>query len=330
MDYQVGKAGRIIVARGFEGENLYEHIESIAARENITSAAVVVVGGLRKGKVVVGWAIRLAAIAYFVWASYALRAGNDGCRFFAAGASTASPAFPMSILGHLGFAYLLVAPLWLALRRWPAACLGVYGLLVCVSIHLGQHGAFLVEWLGPVGSYLKLPARLRCVSMVLAGTIVGALLLPGRLRPSRTGRPGLPILGFAAVLLAVATLVGGDFLVSFLGLRRTLFMTGLSVLAFWVVMQIERLFSGKKATAIVTKPVLALGRNPLLAYMLQFGLAGLVVVIVRNPKIIDVVPGYIMMAPWGWWSVLAMSIPYTAAVTALVMLANRFRVISRL
>lgn len=54
MDYQVGRAGRVIVARGFEGENLYEHIESIAARENITSAAVVVVGGLRKGKVVVG------------------------------------------------------------------------------------------------------------------------------------------------------------------------------------------------------------------------------------------------------------------------------------
>lgn len=54
MDYQVGQTGRVIVARGFEGENLYEQIESIAAKEHITSAAVIVVGGLRKGKVVVG------------------------------------------------------------------------------------------------------------------------------------------------------------------------------------------------------------------------------------------------------------------------------------
>jgi len=54
MDYRVGKAGRVILARGFEGEDLYAGIESIAAKENIRNAAVIVVGGLRKAKVVVG------------------------------------------------------------------------------------------------------------------------------------------------------------------------------------------------------------------------------------------------------------------------------------
>ncbi len=54
MDYQTGKIGRVIVARGFEGEDLYHEIESIAAKENISSAAVIVVGGLRSGRVVVG------------------------------------------------------------------------------------------------------------------------------------------------------------------------------------------------------------------------------------------------------------------------------------
>lgn len=54
MDYQVGKVGRVIVARGFDGEDVYEKIESIAAKENIKSASVIVVGGLRKAKVVVG------------------------------------------------------------------------------------------------------------------------------------------------------------------------------------------------------------------------------------------------------------------------------------
>ena len=54
MEYQVGKTGRVIVARGFEGDDVYGEIERIAAAEDIRCAAVVVVGGLRTGKVVVG------------------------------------------------------------------------------------------------------------------------------------------------------------------------------------------------------------------------------------------------------------------------------------
>jgi len=54
MEYDIGRTGRVIVARGFEGENLYAEIEGIAARENIRAAAVVLIGGLRRAKVVVG------------------------------------------------------------------------------------------------------------------------------------------------------------------------------------------------------------------------------------------------------------------------------------
>ena len=54
MDYRAGKIGRIIVARGFDGEDVYSEIESLAAREDICCAAVVLVGGLRRAKVVVG------------------------------------------------------------------------------------------------------------------------------------------------------------------------------------------------------------------------------------------------------------------------------------
>lgn len=54
MDYDVGRIGRVIVARGFDGEDVYECIESVAAAENIRSGVVLVVGGLRTGKVVVG------------------------------------------------------------------------------------------------------------------------------------------------------------------------------------------------------------------------------------------------------------------------------------
>ncbi|MFA5293540.1 MAG: DUF296 domain-containing protein [Phycisphaerae bacterium] len=54
MEYTVGKTGRVIAARLFEGENLYESIESIAEKENIKSAAVLITGGIRKADVVVG------------------------------------------------------------------------------------------------------------------------------------------------------------------------------------------------------------------------------------------------------------------------------------
>ena len=54
MEYAVGKAGRIIAARLFEGEDLYESVESIAKKEGIKSAAVLITGGFREADVVVG------------------------------------------------------------------------------------------------------------------------------------------------------------------------------------------------------------------------------------------------------------------------------------
>jgi predicted DNA-binding protein with PD1-like motif len=54
MEYAVGRTGRIIAARLFEGEDLYESIHEIATAENIQSAAVLITGGFRRANVVVG------------------------------------------------------------------------------------------------------------------------------------------------------------------------------------------------------------------------------------------------------------------------------------
>ena len=54
MEYAVGRTGKVIAARLFEGEELYESIESIAEKEKIKSAAVLITGGIRKAEVVVG------------------------------------------------------------------------------------------------------------------------------------------------------------------------------------------------------------------------------------------------------------------------------------
>lgn len=54
MEYDIGKPGRIIVARLFEGEDLYESLEGLAKQENIKAAAVLITGGFAKADVVVG------------------------------------------------------------------------------------------------------------------------------------------------------------------------------------------------------------------------------------------------------------------------------------
>jgi predicted DNA-binding protein with PD1-like motif len=54
MEYAVGKPGRVIAARLFEGEDIYQCVEQIAKTENVKSAAVLITGGFRQAKVVVG------------------------------------------------------------------------------------------------------------------------------------------------------------------------------------------------------------------------------------------------------------------------------------
>ena len=54
MQYTQGSLGRVFVARLDDGESVYEAVEEIARRESIFSAAVLAIGGMRKGKVVTG------------------------------------------------------------------------------------------------------------------------------------------------------------------------------------------------------------------------------------------------------------------------------------
>ena len=53
MQYDIAKPGRIIAARLYEGEDLYESLEGLAAQENIKAAAVLITGGLTEAEVTV-------------------------------------------------------------------------------------------------------------------------------------------------------------------------------------------------------------------------------------------------------------------------------------
>jgi len=54
MKYRVGQMGRVIVARFEDREDILENIAAVAKKENIQSAVFNLIGGIKKGSLVVG------------------------------------------------------------------------------------------------------------------------------------------------------------------------------------------------------------------------------------------------------------------------------------
>ena len=54
MKYQIGNAGRVVVARFEDGEDVIENIQKIAKDEDIKAAVFYLIGGQKKGRMVVG------------------------------------------------------------------------------------------------------------------------------------------------------------------------------------------------------------------------------------------------------------------------------------
>ena len=54
MKYQVGKVGRIVVAKFEDREDVLCNLSAIVKKEGISAAAFYLVGGMREGKIVVG------------------------------------------------------------------------------------------------------------------------------------------------------------------------------------------------------------------------------------------------------------------------------------
>jgi predicted DNA-binding protein with PD1-like motif len=54
MRYQIGKPGRMIVAKFDDNDDVIENLAGIAKKENIRAGVFYLVGGMREGKIVVG------------------------------------------------------------------------------------------------------------------------------------------------------------------------------------------------------------------------------------------------------------------------------------
>jgi len=54
MQYQVGKTGRVIVARFEDGDEIIQGLTDIVKKESIRAAVFYLVGGIKEGKIVVG------------------------------------------------------------------------------------------------------------------------------------------------------------------------------------------------------------------------------------------------------------------------------------
>lgn len=307
---------------------------------------------------VLGWAIRVAAVGYLLWASFLMKTGpamggvfdggyNPKPGVFA-GYAAESGVFPASILGYLGFAYLEVGLLWLVIRKSQPLQWALLAILLALTVHLQHKDAFLATWLGRAAGYLDVGARFGYYgSMVLAGALAGELFLRGPTDGAiRRGLAGMTVL-----FLLTAALFGGDFFRTFepASIRRTLAFLGLCCAILWIVWELCRPVREMKYFPAITSPLTALGRNPLFAYMLSYGLAGGIDMAINSPgvsrwiqetinlghNIIRTTSGYIHLGPgawWleGWWGVCLAAIPYAVICTAITMLANRLKVIVRL
>ncbi|MBN1556434.1 MAG: DUF5009 domain-containing protein [Phycisphaerae bacterium] len=311
---------------------------------------------------ILGWAIRVAALGYLLWASFLMKTGPavDGEVFgmfrggynpkpgvFAAYGAEKG-VFPASILGYLGFAYLEVGLLWLVIRKSQPIQWLILAIMLGLMMHLQQKDAFLATWLGRVVWYLDFGARFGYYgSMVLAGALAGELFLGERTDGSI--RKGLA--GMTGLFLVIALLFGGDFFRTFepASIRRTLFFIGLCCAGLWLVWELCRPVKDMKYFPAITSPFTALGKNPLFAYMLSYGLAGGIDMVINSPSIsrwtrdaLDIgynvlrtTSGYIRFGPgawWleGWWGVCLAALPYVILCTAITLLANRLKVIVRL
>jgi uncharacterized protein len=54
MKYQIGKTGRVVIARFEDKEDILGNINDVAKKEDIRSAIFFLLGGIRQGRVVVG------------------------------------------------------------------------------------------------------------------------------------------------------------------------------------------------------------------------------------------------------------------------------------
>ncbi|MBI4826462.1 MAG: DNA-binding protein [Nitrospirae bacterium] len=54
MKYQVGRQGRVVVAKFDDGDDVLKGLLDIAKKENIRAGVLYVVGGMKKGDIVVG------------------------------------------------------------------------------------------------------------------------------------------------------------------------------------------------------------------------------------------------------------------------------------
>ncbi len=278
--------------------------------------------------------------------------------------------FPASILGYLGFAYMVIALLWLAIRRWKPAKWIAMVFLLGFMVHLQYENAFLTQWFPWFVTYFDLGSRVGYYgSMVLAGVILGEMFMDRDPDDSRwVWRTRLSMLVMGVGMLVVAMLAGSD-LSTFrpASIRRTLILIGASILGFWLIWEICRPLQGRKWAEILVSPFSALGKNPLFAYMFMYGLVAGMSMYLNSAEVVEwmkmnwdvdfptirstpgyivvgagraelpakYIPGYLSAHPGAWWTigwtaVWVWAIPYCAVCTVATMIANRFKLIVRL
>jgi heparan-alpha-glucosaminide N-acetyltransferase len=184
------------------------------------------------------------------------------------------------ILGLIGWAYLVCSLAYLTCRGSSTALMGVLGFLIALFIG-DKHG--VLDWLGPVHNFIGVGAVLGSTAAdVMIGVLVGNCFLPDRVSLSPASR-----LRFC-LLFGLALYAAGTLLRPLHGINKNaatdsyaLVTGGICCVAFllvYVVVDVAKL----RAWA---GPLVLVGQNALLAYILP-GILGNLVAVAGYPGVL--------------------------------------------
>ncbi len=172
------------------------------------------------------------------------------------------------ILGLIAWAYLGVATLYLLVGDRPAVLTGFLGLYGCVALADGAGGLGWPTIPGPlIGGIVGTHG-----AVVLAGTLLGVLLIRHQLERSSPRRFALEMLGYAGALTAAGlllhTLAGVDRAFTISKIHATLpwgLLAAALTCAAWVIVFLIMDAAGRRRSP---HSVSIAGENPLMAYLM--------------------------------------------------------------
>jgi hypothetical protein len=256
------------------------------------------------------WCYRVLSVLYLVWLSFVVRYGRGDVNTTMLTYKPWSPEWrlPPSVIASFGWAFLWMAPLWLLTRRSLAARVGLLG-LSALAIQYRLEGGWLHQ-VAPVQFFATSPFH-TWGFLVLTGTIVGDLLWQLHREQRSVAEVRRWLLLFAAALFVAVPLAMPEWSWKHMRsnnlLRYAPMYAGIFITLFWLFWE----FTRRRPLPLLQTPLLALGKNALLAYFIDLpvlGIQRIAGIHIRELYLGDATGWIVMIDPLMWLVVFTLSV----------------------